>query len=196
MTLDPHDMAAEPVPASLLGRDIRALRRTRGMTLSDMAARLGRSVGWMSQVERGISVPSVGDLRAMAEAFGVPMSLFFGHRVAREEERGVVVRAGARRMLGSSDSGLSEELLSPDLGGGFEMIRSVFAAGASRDAPVRRDKEDAGYVVSGRLDIEIDGVWHELGQGDSFRFRDRRYRWRNRGSEPAVVIWVVSPPVY
>ena len=60
----------------------------------------------------------------------------------------------------------------------------------------RRETEDAGYVVSGRLDIEIGGVWHSLGEGDSFRFGNKTYRWRNPGSVPAVVIWVVSPPVY
>jgi len=189
---------SDPAPgrSSLLASDIRALRRSRGMTLSDTAARLGRSVGWMSQVERGLSAPSVGDLRAIADVFGVPMSLFFAHEVPREEERGVVVRSGARRRLGNSETGLTEELLSPDLGGSFEMIRSEFAPGASRLENVLRDSEDAGYVVSGRLDVEIDGIWHALHEGDSFRFRDRRYRWRNPGDQPAVVIWVVSPPVY
>ena len=44
--------------------------------------------------------------------------------------------------------------------------------------------------------IEIGGIWHCLTEGDSFRFRDRTYRWRNPGDMPAVVVWVVSPPVY
>src|SRR5688572_15519020 len=104
---------------SLLGRDIRALRKGRGLTLAELALRLGRSVGWMSQVERGISVPSLVELKALAESFGVPVSLLFAHDVPAEEERGVVVRAGHRRSLGTSESGLVEELLSPDLGGSF-----------------------------------------------------------------------------
>jgi transcriptional regulator with XRE-family HTH domain len=180
----------------LLARDIRALRKARGLTLADLAEGLGRSVGWASQVERGLSTPSHADLRAIAELFAVPLSLFFAHDVPREEERGVIVRAGRRRVLGTSDSGLVEELLSPDLGGGFELIRSEFAPGAELAVLARRDTEDAGYVVSGRFDIEIGGNWHSLGEGDSFRFRDRTYRWRNPGDVPAIVIWVVSPPVY
>ncbi|MDQ6437902.1 XRE family transcriptional regulator [Mesorhizobium sp. LHD-90] len=180
----------------LLARDIRALRKSRGLTLAETALRLGRSVGWLSQVERGLSVPSLGDLRAIASAFSVPISLFFTHEVPREEERGVVVRAGARRPLGTSESGLVEELLSPDLGGSFELIRSEFAPGAALEEASLRDTEEAGYVVSGRFDIEIGGVWHSLGAGDSFRFKDKTHRWRNPGQVPAVVIWVVSPPVY
>ncbi|WP_245523957.1 helix-turn-helix transcriptional regulator, partial [Mesorhizobium sp. M2D.F.Ca.ET.223.01.1.1] len=53
----------------LLAGDIRALRKARGLTLSEIALKLGRSVGWVSQVERGLSVPSVGDLRAFADLF-------------------------------------------------------------------------------------------------------------------------------
>ena len=38
-----------------LGTDLRALRKTRGLTLQDIADRLGRSVGWVSQIERDLS---------------------------------------------------------------------------------------------------------------------------------------------
>ncbi|MDX8459681.1 XRE family transcriptional regulator [Mesorhizobium sp. RIZ17] len=180
----------------LLAGDIRALRKARGLTLAEIALKLSRSVGWVSQVERGLSVPSLGDLRAFASLFDVPISLFFSHDVPVEEERGVVVRAGSRRSLGTSESGLVEELLSPDLGGSFEMLRSVFAPGAELKTETRRPTEEAGYVASGTFEIEIDGVWHRLGEGDSFRFEGKPFRWRNPGAEPAVVIWVVSPPVY
>ena len=180
----------------LLAGDIRALRKARGLTLSEIALRLGRSVGWVSQVERGLSVPSLGDLRAFADLFGVPISLFFSHDVPAETERGVIVRSGSRRSLGTSESGLVEELLSPDLGGSFEMLRSVFAPGAELKTEARRPTEEAGYVVSGIFEIEIAGTWHRLGEGDSFRFDGKPFRWRNPGTEPAVVIWVVSPPVY
>ncbi len=180
----------------LLARDIRALRKARGLTLAEIALRLGRSVGWVSQVERGLSTPSLSDLRAFADLFAVPVSLFFSHDVPAENERGVVVRAGSRRTLGTSESGLVEELLSPDLGGSLEMLRSVFAPGAALSTQASRPTEEAGYVVSGTFDIEISGVWHRLAEGDSFRFEGKPFRWRNPGAVPAVVIWVVSPPVY
>lgn len=188
--------AAQTNGDRLLAGDIRALRKARGLTLADLAQRLKRSVGWLSQVERGLSVPSIDDLRRFAELFGVPLGMFFGHDPANESERGVVVRAGRRRTLGTSDSGLVEELLSPDLGGSFEVLRSVFAPGAELSVAANRPTEEAGYVVSGRFDIEIASVWHSLGEGDSFRFAARPFRWRNPGVVPAVVIWVVSPPVY
>lgn len=186
----------DPHPTQLLAQDLRALRKSRGLTLQEVALALNRSVGWASQVERGISTPAIADLSALAKLFGVPLSLFFGHDAACEAERGAVVRANRRRRLGSSDSGLVEELLSPDLGGGFEILRSEFAPGAALADPALRATEEAGYLVSGRFGIEIDGVWHDLEPGDSFRFKEKPFRWRNPGPAPAVVIWVVSPPVY
>jgi transcriptional regulator with XRE-family HTH domain len=180
----------------MLAADIRALRKARGLTLAETAMSLGRSIGWLSQVERGISTPSIEDMRRFAELFGVPISLFFAHDVPNEAERGVVVRAGRRRSLGTSESGLVEELLSPDLGGSFELLRSVFAPGAALEKAALRETEEAGYVVSGRFDLEVDGIWHALSEGDSFRFKAKAFRWRNPGAEPAVVIWAVSPPVY
>ena len=180
----------------MLAQDIRALRKARGLTLSEAALKLGRSIGWLSQVERGISIPSIEDMRLFAALFGVPLGLFFSHEVPDEAERGIVVRSGRRRSLGTAESGLVEELLSPDLGGSFELLRSVFAPGAALQTVSQRQTEEAGYVVSGSFDLEVDGVWHHLGEGDSFRFKAKPFRWKNPGIEPAVVIWAVSPPVY
>ena len=180
----------------MLAQDIRALRKARGLTLSEAALKLGRSIGWLSQVERGISIPSIEDMRLFAALFGVPLGLFFTHEVPDEAERGIVVRSGRRRSLGTAESGLVEELLSPDLGGSFELLRSVFAPGSALQTVSQRRTEEAGYVVSGSFDLEVDGVWHHLGEGDSFRFKAKPFRWKNPGIEPAVVIWAVSPPVY
>lgn len=189
------DKSVRPV-ASGVGVDIRALRKARKMPLTELAAALNRSVGWLSQVERGQSEPSIQDLRGIAQIFETPISFFFRNEDAPEEERGWIVRAGARSQLGSSETGLVEELLSPDLSGEFEMIRSVFAPGAESDEVAARPTQEGGYLVRGKLDLWIDGRPFRLVEGDSFRFQNRSYRWRNPGDEPAIVIWVVAPPLY
>ncbi len=181
---------------SKTGNDIRALRKAADMTIADLAAKLDRSIGFVSQLERGKSEPSLGDLRKVAEIFNVPVSFFFGKLDGDPSDRGFVVRASNRRRLGGAEDGLVEELLSPDLGGQFEILRCEFSPHGERKQTVQRDSEDAGYLVSGRLEIEIDGKWLKLAAGDSFRFAGEPYRWRNTGDETAVVIWVVSPPVY
>ena len=60
-----------------LGADIRALRKARGLTLAELAQTLGRSVGWLSQVERDMSEPAINDLRDLAWALDVSISSLF-----------------------------------------------------------------------------------------------------------------------
>lgn len=184
------------VVSRTIGADLRALRKGRGLTLTELAVRLGRSVGWLSQVERGLSEPSISDLRNLAKVFEVSVSFFFANDDAPLDERGYVVRADARRSLGDPAVGLTEEMLSPDLGGEFEMLRCVFAAGSELPEFETRDTEEAGYLISGELDLWVGERLFELKPGDSFRFAREPYRWRNSGSVEAVVIWTITPPVY
>ncbi len=179
-----------------LGADLRALRKSRHMTLQQVALAVGRSVGWLSQIERGLTEPSLTDLRKLGKLYEVPLSLLFRNEPGPDAERAHIVRAAGRRRLGSIDDGFVEELLSPDLGGAFEIFRSEFAPGSALPEPLYRETEEAGYLLSGTLDMMIGERWHTLQAGDSFRFRHEAYQWRNRGSEPAVVIWVVAPPIY
>jgi len=187
--------AQQPWSLDQIGHDIRALRQGRGWTLVDLAGRLQRSVGWLSQVERGSSEPNLSDIRQIAEIFGLPLSFFFSHSPV-DGEADTIVRAGHRRKITDNTMGLTEELLSPDLGGAFEMVRSVFAPGAAITAPVTRPTEEAGYVVSGNLELRVGERCYMLNPGDSFRFASERMAWRNTGTEDAVVIWVIAPPIY
>lgn len=179
-----------------LGADLRSIRKRRGLTLAEVAAGMDRSVGWISQVERDISAPSINDLRDFAAVLDVPMSLLFGEAQVPAAERGYVVRAGARRSMGTAAAGLTEELLSPDLTDSFEVIHSSFAPHSRLKEPTRRDTQEVGYVVSGALRLTIGTRCFDVGTGDSFRIRGEAYTWENPHAEPAVVIWVISPPVY
>ena len=178
-----------------IGSDIRALRRSRNWTLNDLAEQLNRSVGWLSQVERDVSEPALDDIRNIAALFSLPVSFFFSDG-ADSDEAAYIVRSGTRRVMTDSPKGLAESLLSPDLGGAFEIIHSVFAPGAACPEPFVRPTEEAGYVLEGRLVLFIDGVRFELNSGDSFRFAGEQITWLNEGAVNAVLIWVIAPPVY
>lgn len=178
-----------------LGADLRSLRKSRGLTLEAVASRLGKSVGWLSQVERDISNPSIDDLRLIAERLDVSVSSLFRSSAAPEEQ-GHIVRAGARRPIGSREAGLVEELLSPDLTDTFEVVHSTFEPGAALPAAVTRPTQEVGYLVSGRLRLWIGPNRYDLGPGDSFRIRGEPFRWNNPHATPCVVIWVIAPPIY
>ena len=179
-----------------VGQDIRALRQLRRMTLADLASATGRSSAFLSQVERGLSTISVEDLRSVTEVLGVPLGWFFINEPAPPGEQGHVVRAHSRRQVGNREGGLVEELLSPDLGGSFEVFRSTFEPGAEMARPLRRQTEETGYLVTGELELWLEDEHFHLRTGDSFRFSGEAYRWRNPGQVQTVIIWVIAPPVY
>lgn len=185
-----------PNQSNTLGVDLRALRKSRDLTLVDLAETLGRSVGWLSQVERDLSEPSVTDLRHIARALNISVSMLFGQSAAPAHEAGYVVRKGARRPIGSNETGLVEELLSPDLTDDFEMVHSTFEPHSKIDIPVTRPTQEVGYLISGMLDLEIGTTQFTIRPGDSFRIRGEPFRWANPNDEPAVAIWVIAPPVY
>ncbi len=186
----------DPSRAKTLGADLRAIRKARGVTLADLAQRLGRSVGWLSQVERDLSEPSITDLRQIAAQLDVSVSMLFTHASVPSEEAGYVVRHGTRRRIGSREAGLVEELLSPDLTDDFEVVHSTFEPHSEIAEAVSRPTQEVGYLVSGKLDLWIAGRRFVIRPGDSFRVKGDLFRWSNPYDEPAVAFWVIAPPVY
>jgi len=179
-----------------LGADLRSIRKSRGITLIEMSEKLKRSVGWMSQVERDISEPSIDELRAISSILDVPISIFFGQAETKASEVGCIVRKDTRRKIGAGTNGLIEELLSPDLTDDFEVIHSIFEPGAVLEEFVVRPTQEVGYLISGRLTLWIGDQKFDLDTGDSFRIRGEPHKWENPSMENTVVVWVIAPPVY
>ena len=98
--------------------------------------------------------------------------------------------------MGSRTAGLVEELLSPDLTDDFEMVHSTFEPHSEISTPVQRPTQEVGYLISGQLDLEIDGKVFKINPGDSFRIKGEMHRWMNPYDTPAVAVWVIAPPVY
>ena len=77
--VDPPRRLSPVQSSGNIGRDIRALRRSRNWTLNDLAEQLGRSVGWLSQVERDVTEPALEDIRKIAALFNLPVGFFLHH---------------------------------------------------------------------------------------------------------------------
>lgn len=181
-----------------VGHEIRGLRKARDTTIADLSKATGLSKGYLSQIERGISIPSVKALHSISRALGVTISWFFPPETDGDEElRDIVVRAHARRKL-SFENGITDELLSPNLDNTIELLRCVFPAGSeSGPEPYNHRGEEAGIVISGQLDLWLEDQYIQLNEGDSFAFSsDRPHRYANRTNRETVVIWAITPPTY
>ncbi len=181
-----------------VGQQIRDLRRAKGLRIAGLASEIGRSVGHVSQVERGLSPVTIPDLKKIADALGVEINWFFqGQAMAPPEERDIIVRRANRRELNYSGTGVREALLSPHLHGAFEMVMTSLEPGADSGVAYSRTGEEGGFVLEGTLDLEVDGRKYSLSAGDSFSFESTRpHRCANSGSQVTRVLWVISPPSY
>ncbi len=190
---------APRISAQSLGTQIRDLRHVQNLTLATLAERINRSIGYVSQIERGKSAVTISALQEIADALGVQIAWFFhSQHPADPEEAEIVVRRANRRRLDFPGSGIQEELLSPTLSAQLEVILTTFHPGSTTgDRDRVRRGEEAGYLISGTLDLIVDSKRLRLEEGDSFAFtRKGPHRCINPGKTNAVVLWVITPPSY
>ncbi len=188
--------------ALTLGAEIRALRKVKGLTLTDLAEKTGKSIGYLSQVERDITKPNVKVLQEIADALGVDNGWFYppGESADPREKR-FIVRARNRRQLsysrlGQADYlGMSDYLLSSNLEGQLVIGISTLHPGCSSgDDGYSHDGEEAGYVMEGRLELTIDGETFTLEAGDSYSFPSHHsHRFHNPTSQNTVFLWANTP---
>ncbi len=80
----PRRRAAKQLEA-LIGLEIRRLRKSRDLTVAELGAAAGISMGMLSKVENGAISPSLATLHALATALSVPITRLF----ARIDDQGV-----------------------------------------------------------------------------------------------------------
>lgn len=179
------------------GSEVRALRKARSLSLHDIATETGLSVGYLSQIERGISSPSLKALGAIARALGVTVGWFFsGGNAGPPEEKGFVVRKANRRRIIFRE-GFVDYLLSPNLEGQLEFILTHFSPGASTGELYTHRGEEGGMVLEGRLEITIGERSFTLESGDSFNFNSTEpHRYRNIHDGETIVMYGITPPTY
>jgi transcriptional regulator with XRE-family HTH domain len=182
-----------------IGYRIRDLRRAKKLTLARVAAATGLSIGHLSQVERGISAPSVRHLQSIAASLGVRIGWFFdGDEPVPPAERGVIVRAQRRKTLNLTGIGITDYLLSPNLSGKLELLLCHLAPGAESGLDAyTHEGDEAGLILEGALELWVGDNHYVLDAGDSFTFASTTpHRYRNPGSTTTKVVWVITPPSY
>ncbi len=181
----------------LIGAKLRALRLRQNKTLQAVSVATGVSVGHLSQLERDLVSPSIKTLHDLSRALGVNISWFFLPQEPGARVEQYIVRRQQRRHISYAD-GIDDYQLNSQAVRHLGLLYSTFAPGASSgDSPYTHDGEEAGYIVSGQLELWIDGVSTVLAAGDSFSFPSTSpHRYRNPGRGETVVLWAMTPPSY
>jgi transcriptional regulator with XRE-family HTH domain len=194
-------------PGTGLGPRLRVAREERQLSVRELARRIGCSASLISQIERGVSVPSVGVLYSLATELDSSLDhLLFGAEVRRpaaalavapppaDPGPAIVQRADGRNIIDLA-SGVRWERLTPGADAMTDFLEVIYSPGGhSTDErrPLRHDGHEYGLVISGTLQANVGFESFELGPGDSIAFDSSTpHEYLNKTGEPVHAIWVV-----
>lgn len=180
--------AAEPLAVRLRKR-----RQELGLTLKEVADRSGLSVGFISQIERDITMPSITSLIAVARVLEVHVSDF----LAQPKATAPTTRHDQRLHYAVGSSSVTYERLSSSFPG--NVLRSVLIhePPGYRSEPFSHEGEEMFFMVDGSITVELEGERFVLDKGDSLHFQSSRVHstW-NHTLQPATVLHTCTMDVF
>jgi transcriptional regulator with XRE-family HTH domain len=184
---------------SRIGERLRAERQRSGLSVREVARRVGVSPSLISQIERDKVNPSVSTLWGLVTVLGLHMGDLFASAEARPvaaqpAARGPVTAPETRVAL-DLDTGVRWERLTATSDPLVEFLSVLYPVGAAscdQDSLMRHGGKEYGYVVSGRLGVRVGFDEFELGPGMAISFDSSApHRLWAIGDQPAEAIWVV-----
>lgn len=177
----------------MLGERLRELRQRNGFTLKELAVRADVSSAMLSQIENGVTDPSLATLRKLSVVFDAEIASLFSEPNAPLVH---VSRPGERKSLSAPQGGVSYERLTPGRGD-LEVLRADLAPGdASSTSPRGHASTECVVVLTGAVQVEVGGDRYDLVEGEAITFDSRLpHRFVNASAAPASIIVSVTPPV-
>lgn len=183
---DIADAAASTLAA--IGQRIREVRLGRSMTLQALAETSGLSPSMLSLVERGRASPSIGSLIVIASALDVAMSDLLAGEPAPEER--LVVRTSDQSAVETAHH-VIRRLLREDRSRGVAVALNEYEPHTGNaNQPVAHSGFEYGFILEGKLTVEVEGTAYVLGSGDLISYSSRRpHRIWNHGSQRVRTLW-------
>ena len=183
-----------------LGDRIRARRKELRLSQSELAGRAGVTASFVSQVERGVTSPSIESLYKISQALGVPVF----HFLLEPETRCPVVRQHERVRITWPWSGpeLNFQLLTPSTSQKLEAFMTEWEPGAPEAASLSGSgfgdmTEEFVYIIQGQLEVRLEQETYLLGPGDTICFEGVRLQgMQPRGDQTLRFISVITPPAF
>lgn len=189
-----------------IGVRLRLARDNAGLSQRELARRVGLSASLISQLESGLSNPSVGTLYALVTELDVSLDSIirgesFGSHGAPNgldaqpvRERTPLVRPADRQVIDLA-SGVRWEELTAETEEGVDFLEAIYEVGGAStpdESLMRHHGREYGYVMSGTLGVRIGFDEYTLTAGDSIAFDSTKpHRLFNKGDIPVRAIWVV-----
>jgi transcriptional regulator with XRE-family HTH domain len=178
-----------------IGTRLRQVREANGLSQRALAKNTGISNATISLIESRKLNPSVAVLKRILDGIPMHLSAFFADEP--EESSPVVYRSGDLVEIGGGK--ISYRQVGHQLAGrSIQILHERYQPGADTGkVALEHTGEEGGVVISGRLELTVNGERHVLGPGDAYYFDSSRpHHFRNVGTESCEVVSACSPPSF
>ena len=177
-----------------IGTKLKELRILKGLTQEELADRSELSKGFISQLERNLTAPSIATLTDILQCLGTTLGEFFNE--TPEEQ----IVFGRSDYFEKTDSELKNEIkwIIPNAQKNvMEPILLTLEAGGSTCLDNPHEGEEFGYVLQGAVSIHIGNRIYKARKGESFYFTANTTHYIKASEKSgAVLIWVSTPPSF
>lgn len=177
-----------------IGEKLKRMRVQRNLTQEELAARCELSKGFISQLERDLTSPSIATLVDILECLGSNLKEFFGDSADNK----VIFKADDMFEKENDGADVIVRWLVPNAQKNMmEPIEIILQPGGRSEMEDPHEGEEFGYVLRGEITLHIGQAQHRAAKGESFYFRPAAEHFiENTGKKAAAVIWVATPPTF
>ena len=175
-----------------IGKKLKELRLKNDLTLGDLASRSELTKGFLSQVERNLTAPSIATREDILEALGTNLSEFF-----REEEEKQIVFSTQDFFEDKQDDYTIEWVIPNAQKNEMEPILLTLAPHKKSQEMLAHHGEEFGYVLKGTVTLVLGNKKYKLKAQETFYLDGTKSHYLyNHGSSEAKVLWVTTPPMF
>ena len=175
-----------------IGAKLKELRTLKGLTQEELADRAELSKGFISQLERDLTSPSIATLMDILQCLGTTIGEFFNE--TPEEQ----IVFGKNDYFTKEDTELKNEIkwIIPNAQKNImEPIHLVLSPGGFTYPDTPHEGEEFGYVLQGSISIHLGNHTYKAKKGESFYYTSDKTHYLSSRSG-ASIIWVSSPPSF
>jgi len=170
-----------------IGARIRALRKSQGITLTEMSEKTELSTGFLSKLENDQTSPTLVHLHRICEALGITINDILSDGI--EKEKPSVIRASERNVIFTDGRDVSYEAVTEGDTSVKVSAMRLLSDRICESYPHSHD--ELGIVLTGRVRITVDGITEELGPGDSIYIKSGSAHSLQRvGGKECICYWI------
>lgn len=177
-----------------IGHRMKELRIQYGLTQQELADRSELSKGFISQLERNLTSPSVGTLLDIIQCLGTTPAEFFSD----PEPEQIVFKQEDYFIKENEDLHHTIKWIIPNAQkNAMEPVLMTLAPHGTSEIQLPHEAEEFGYVLKGSIRLCYGGRTYTVRQGESFYFKaGKKHYIENYSGREAAILWVSTPPSF